>query len=293
MALTRARVVSATPGFAAEVEGVIREASVPARATRVAIAGDALEMRRADRGGEGRRRSLGPEICRRRPDRYRIHRAISAARACRGASRDPRFLDRARARQGGARSASLPVEECRSAASRRRSSITISARSCGSACRDRSIRRRPARACWCCSRARATCRISRRLDAHLAETQKRGAAEFPAILDAASAGLIAGAASAVRSRPPISDRAAVDRQPHQHDRAAPSSERMRMRAAVQFDQRFRDRKAEPGAVMGLGELAFDLLERPAELLQRVPRRCRCRCPDRDDDAGAGAAGRAR
>ena len=46
MALTRARVVSATPGFGAEVEAVIRE-SCAGRATATAIAADALEMRRA------------------------------------------------------------------------------------------------------------------------------------------------------------------------------------------------------------------------------------------------------
>ena len=52
---------------------------------------------------------------------------------------------------------------------------------------------------------------------------------------------------------------------------APSVERMRMVAAMQFDQRLGDGEAQARAVMGLGELAFDLLERPAELLQRVAR----------------------
>ncbi len=46
MALTRARVVSATPGFEAQVEAAIREVLCRPR-DRVAIAGDALEMRRA------------------------------------------------------------------------------------------------------------------------------------------------------------------------------------------------------------------------------------------------------
>jgi glutamate-ammonia-ligase adenylyltransferase len=46
MALTRARVVSSTPGFATEVEGVIRDILMRPRDAR-AIAGDALEMRRA------------------------------------------------------------------------------------------------------------------------------------------------------------------------------------------------------------------------------------------------------
>ena len=38
---------------------------------------------------------------------------------------------------------------------------------------------------------------------------------------------------------------------------------------MQLDQRLGDRQAQPRAVMGFGELAFDLLERPAKLLQRV------------------------
>ena len=88
MALTRARVVSATPGFGAEVEAVIREVLCRPR-DRDAIAADALEMRRAiaqeKRGG----RSLGSEICRRRFDRRRIRCAISAARECRRSI--PRF----------------------------------------------------------------------------------------------------------------------------------------------------------------------------------------------------------
>jgi glutamate-ammonia-ligase adenylyltransferase len=46
MALTRARVVSATPGFGAEVEAVIRDVLCRPR-DRDAIAADALEMRRA------------------------------------------------------------------------------------------------------------------------------------------------------------------------------------------------------------------------------------------------------
>jgi glutamate-ammonia-ligase adenylyltransferase len=46
MALTRARVVSATPGFDVEVEAAIREVLCRPR-DRDAIAGDALEMRRA------------------------------------------------------------------------------------------------------------------------------------------------------------------------------------------------------------------------------------------------------
>jgi glutamate-ammonia-ligase adenylyltransferase len=46
MALTRARVVSATPGFAAEVEAVIRQVLCRPR-DRAVIAMDALEMRRA------------------------------------------------------------------------------------------------------------------------------------------------------------------------------------------------------------------------------------------------------
>ena len=70
------------------------------RATREMVAGDVVEMRRRDREGEGRRRALGSQICRRRAGRHRVHRAISAARSRRRDARHPRHLDRARARQG-------------------------------------------------------------------------------------------------------------------------------------------------------------------------------------------------
>ena len=160
MALTRARVVSATDGFEPEVEAVIRDVLCRPR-DRDAIAADALEMRRAIAQEKRRERPLGPEICRRRTDRYRIHRAISAARACRGESRDPRSLDGAVARKSGARS-----ESCRRRIPRycvrRRSSITNLSqilRLCLPGPFDPENGRR--RIAASCSPARRTCRISR------------------------------------------------------------------------------------------------------------------------------------
>src|ERR1051326_1016048 len=38
---------------------------------------------------------------------------------------------------------------------------------------------------------------------------------------------------------------------------------------MELDQRFRDREAKPRALVALGQLALDLLERPAEALHRL------------------------
>ena len=58
MALTRARVVSGSPAFAARVEEVIRAVLCRPRDAE-AVAGDVVEMRRRDRQGEGRRTRAG------------------------------------------------------------------------------------------------------------------------------------------------------------------------------------------------------------------------------------------
>ncbi len=75
MALTRARVVSASPAVSAEVEGgdPRRAGAAPRCATDCRRR---LRDAHGDRDREGRGRSLGPEICRRRADRHRIHRAV-------------------------------------------------------------------------------------------------------------------------------------------------------------------------------------------------------------------------
>ncbi len=98
MALTRARVISSSPGFRARIENIIREVLTRPR--------DAAERRQRRGGdaprhcaGEGRRRHLGPEICRRRHGRYRFHRAISPAGSRRRQAGHSRRLDAARARQ--------------------------------------------------------------------------------------------------------------------------------------------------------------------------------------------------
>ena len=51
----------------------------------------------------------------------------------------------------------------------------------------------------------------------------------------------------------------------------PSVERMRMAPPCSSVERFGDGEAEARALVALGELALDLLERPAELVQRVLR----------------------
>ena len=51
-----------------------------------------------------------------------------------------------------------------------------------------------------------------------------------------------------------------------------------MHAAVQLDQRLREGETEAGALLGLGVLALDLLERPGERTGVL----------RDADAGVGA-----
>ena len=62
------------------------------------------------------------------------------------------------------------------------------------------------------------------------------------------------------------------------------------RAAVQIGQRPRDRQAQPGAVIGLGELALDLLERPAQPLQRMRGDADAGVGDHQHDGIAAASG---
>src|SRR3954468_9648588 len=63
----------------------------------------------------------------------------------------------------------------------------------------------------------------------------------------------------------------IERQAHHHRCAGAEGRADAHDAAMQLDQRLGDRQAQPRAVMSLGELALDLLERPAELLQRIAR----------------------
>ena len=99
MALTRARVVSASPAFSTRVE---RGHSVGPRPA--ARHGKHRRRRgrdaRRDRAGKGRRQSLGLEIRCRRIGRSRIHRPVPAARLCRRDAGDSRHVDDARVRQG-------------------------------------------------------------------------------------------------------------------------------------------------------------------------------------------------
>ena len=111
MALTRARVVSATPGFAARVEaGHPRHPAAPARCRRL-IAGDVVEMRAAiaKEKGDGERWDLkyaaGGLV-----DIEFIAQYLQLVHA-HAQPGHSRHLDRARARQGLARCGVLPAED--------------------------------------------------------------------------------------------------------------------------------------------------------------------------------------
>ena len=84
MALTRARVVSGSPDFRARDRSRDPRRADAASASRAPSPPTSSRCARAIAHGKGRRRSLGPQICRRRAGRYRVHRAISAARPRRG-----------------------------------------------------------------------------------------------------------------------------------------------------------------------------------------------------------------
>ena len=69
----------------------------------------------------------------------------------------------------------------------------------------------------------------------------------------------------------------LERQAH-HDEGALAERRADAHAPpCNSHQRFGDGEAEARALMALGQLAFDLLERAAELGRARPWRCRCRC----------------
>ena len=97
-----------------------------------------------------------------------------------------------------------------------------------------------------------------------------------------------GGTCALQPRPA----AALRRQPDHDHRAGAEGRADAHRAAVQFGQRFGDGEAQARALMALGQLAFDLLERPAELAQRVLRDADAGVLDGDGDAVAGARVRA-
>ena len=116
---------------------------------------------RRDRQGKGRRRPLGPQICGGRAGRYRVHRAISATRARRRDTGNPRHLDRAHAGEGGTPRRARARGRLRCCGPRC-GSITTSRRFFGFACRDHSIRQRRAPVFSACWPGPPICRISRR-----------------------------------------------------------------------------------------------------------------------------------
>ena len=96
MALTRARVVSASPAFAAQVEAAIYDVLCRTRDAPL-IAADVVEMRAAIAKEKGDADPLGSQICHRRAGRYRVHCPISAAHLRRRCAGNPRYLDGAHA----------------------------------------------------------------------------------------------------------------------------------------------------------------------------------------------------
>ena len=145
MALTRARVISASPEFRKRIEQVIRDALIRPR-DATATGHDVADMRRAIAQEKGEADPLGSEECRGRHHRHRLHRAISAAGARRGAAGNPRRQHAQGDRQcRAARRAAAPVGG--SAALARRGSTTTSRRSFGCASPKNSIRRPPATIC--------------------------------------------------------------------------------------------------------------------------------------------------
>ncbi len=183
MALTRARVISGPPEFAARVEAIIREVLCRKRdaASRRSRRGrDA----RGDRQGERRRRSLGPQIRSRRAGRYRIHRAISAARAGRRDAGHSRHLDGADA--GESRAAWRAQGRGRRGAAACGDAVSQSRRRfSASACRANSIRLRQAPEFSGCLPAPPTCRISPRCRRMSADTQRQVRECFVRILGTA------------------------------------------------------------------------------------------------------------
>ena len=160
MALTRARVVSASPAICSTDRGGDPRGAVPRTRRRR----DCRRRRRdapGHRGRKGRRQPLGSQIRRGGAGRHRIHRAVSATRSCRAHARNSRYVDGARARQGvaarvAARRGCGNIAPCRAALSRSHPDFAALP------VRASSIPKRQARACWRCWRAPPTCPISPR-----------------------------------------------------------------------------------------------------------------------------------
>ncbi len=268
MALTRARVVSASPAFGARVEKVIRDILQRPRDAAL-IAGDVVEMRGAiaKEKGDGERWDLkyaaGGLV-----DIEFIAQYLQLVHAHR-AARHPRHLDRARARQGlgVARAAG---RGCRSAAP---GGAALSRPHADPAavpgrpvrCQDRGRRAvAPAGA----RRRRAGFRHAR---CHADRDAGEGARQLRADFGQGAVGIEPLRRFFLRQRA-----LRVQRQAHHHQRAFAERGADAHAAAVQFDQRFGDGEPQARALMALGELAFDLFERTAELVPARPWRCRCR-----------------
>ncbi len=276
MALTRARVVSASPAFKARVEGVIAEVLRRERDPE-AIAGDVVEMRAAiaqeksDRERWDLKYAAGGLI-----DIEFIAQYLQLVHAHQWPdildTSTARVLDKAWAlrRAAGGR--------CRSAApggaALPRSHADLAALPAG-AVRCQDGRRRAARPAGA-RRRRAGFRHPRR---HADRDASQGARELRADFGQGALGRFFLRQRALRHQ----------RQPHHHQRALAERRADAHAPAVQFDQRLGNRQPEAGALVALGELALDLLERPPEPRQRVLRDADAGIGDRQHDALVGRA----
>ena len=240
LALTRARVVSGPPAFAARVEKVIRD--VLCRRARC----------RDDRRRRGRdaRRDRRPR--RATSERWDLKYVagglvdlefIAQYLQLVHAAEKPEILDTATARvlDKAARLGLLAPEDADvlRPAVRLYQNLTQILRLCLSG---RSIRRRPGRGCSACWRAPPTCPTSPRSKRISPRRRRRVRASFVRILGKAPLAQrfeLDSVARRMRSRA-----AAVDRQAHQHDRADAERRADAHRAAMQFGQRLRDREAQ-------------------------------------------------
>ena len=171
MALTRARVVSGPPEFSARIEAAIRDVLRRKRNPHSVAAGRRRDARR-DRQGKGRSQSVGHQICRGRPRRYRVHRAIPATHAGRERRRNfsiPRRRGCWKRRPGLPSSSPKTPTSC----GPRFAYSTIWRKSCGSACRRPSIRKRRAPESSDYWPAPRTCPTLPALAAHVEETQRQ------------------------------------------------------------------------------------------------------------------------
>ena len=257
------------------------------RATRESVAGDVVEMRGAiaQEKGDGERWDL----------KYAAGGLIDSSSSrsiCSSFTPPamPEILDTSTARVLDKALAARPAGDrgCRGAASGGAALSRPDADPAAVPATGRSIPRPPTPGLTTCWRAPPTCRISPR-SRHRRGNAGQGAQELRAdpgqgVLAPSGPSLrcalapIAARQSGVAWLRFLANAAAWSSDGHpstgSRSRTMRSAAERRAdahRAAVQLGQRLGDREAETGALMALGELALDLLERTSELRQRILR----------------------